>query len=62
VVGGFSFLVQSIWCSESFVYIYSYLFFRLGKFSSMIFFEDFSGPLNLEYSPSSVIFKFVFFS
>jgi hypothetical protein len=36
VTGGISFLVKSIWSSVGFLYVHGYLFFRLGKFSSII--------------------------
>jgi hypothetical protein len=35
--GEFSFLVQSIWHSVNFLYDYGHSFFRLWKFSSIIF-------------------------
>jgi hypothetical protein len=37
VAVGFSFLVQSIWCSVSFLYLYRHLFFNIRK----VFFYDF---------------------
>jgi hypothetical protein len=62
--GGFSFLVQSIWCSVSFFYAYRHLLLRLGKFSFMILLKIFSGPWILKLSPSSipVILRFALFT
>ena len=54
VVRGFSFLIQSNWCSISFFYIIGMSFFRLEKFSSMILLKIFSGPWSWDSSPSSI--------
>jgi hypothetical protein len=46
VKGGISFLVQYIWRPIGLLYIYGHLFFRLGKFSSIILLKIFTGPLS----------------
>jgi hypothetical protein len=50
------FLVQCIWYSVSFLYVYShFFFFKLGEFSSMILLKVFSWPLICKYPPSSIL-------
>ena len=44
-MGRISFLVQTIWNSGGFLYVYWHLFFRLEKFSSIILLRMFTGPL-----------------
>jgi hypothetical protein len=63
VIRGLSFLVQSVWCSVGFLYVYDQLFFRLGEFSSMILLKMFSGPLSREplFSFIPIIFRFGLF-
>jgi hypothetical protein len=53
VTGGISFLVESIWSSVGFLYVYGHLF-RLGKFSSIILLKIFTGPLSWESPFSSI--------
>jgi len=52
-MGGLSLLVQSIWSSVGFLYVYGHLF-RLGKFSSTILLNIFTGPLSWESSFSTI--------
>jgi hypothetical protein len=54
VLGEISFLVQSIWGSVDFLYIYGLLFIKLGKISSKILSKMLAGPLSWESSLSSV--------
>jgi len=53
VTGGIFFLVQTIWTSVGFLYVYGNLF-RLGKFSSIILLKIFTGPLSLKSLRSSI--------
>lgn len=59
---GFSFLVQSVWCSLNFQYLYRYLFLQVREISSMILLM-FSGHLSWDSLPSSIpiIFRFDLF-
>ena len=52
MVGVFSFLVQTLWCSIS--YIYCHLFILFSMFSFMVLLKMFSGALNWELSSSSI--------
>jgi hypothetical protein len=65
MVGEFSFLFQSAWCSISFLYVYSHLFLLVRGVFFYYFVEDFfSGPLSWESSLSSIpiiLFFFVLF-
>jgi hypothetical protein len=53
-MGEISFLVQPIWSSVGFLYVYGHLFFRLRTFSSIILLKIFTGPLSWGSSLSSI--------
>ena len=61
VVGGLSFLVHSIWCSISFLYVYKHVFIQVREFFFYNLVEDIFWALSWESSSIPIILRFDLF-